>query len=177
MAHRYPPLATSKTQMLAQLGLYGSHGEEIYKLMLVSIHLNNRRGSSFSRVIQAEAARGRDRVSMDRSNCTEHSQNALIQPPYKWDQLQETARHRETLRIAAEASPHTKPYFQIGHYESAEPENWVAKWFMWHCFRYRDNRHNKETADQGQGQYQGGKMPARQKRGVEKPRRVQTDVV
>jgi hypothetical protein len=45
------------------------------------------------------------------------------------------------LNIVARAGPYTRYYFQMGSYNTAvAQENWVAAWFLWHSFRYRDNR-------------------------------------
>ncbi|KAF1952519.1 hypothetical protein CC80DRAFT_377541, partial [Byssothecium circinans] len=67
--------------------------------------------------------------------------NQRPQTPYKWDELQETARHAEILNIVATAGRYTRPYYAMGRYvRGSEQENWVAQWFLWHCFRYRDNR-------------------------------------
>lgn len=63
--------------------------------------------------------------------------------PYRWDYLQETAKHAEVLRMVRDASPETQHYYRLGrHMEGNNEENWVARWFLWHAFRYRDNRPN-----------------------------------
>ena len=49
--------------------------------------------------------------------------------------------HRETLYIYQTARPETKACYALGHYvEGGTEENWIIKWFLWHVFRYRDNR-------------------------------------
>ncbi|KAF1977496.1 hypothetical protein BU23DRAFT_412614, partial [Bimuria novae-zelandiae CBS 107.79] len=63
-----------------------------------------------------------------------------VQPPYRWDDLQETARHKEVFTIVNTASVLTRPYYARGRWMSAVEENWVAMWFLWHSFRFRDNR-------------------------------------
>jgi hypothetical protein len=58
--------------------------------------------------------------------------------PYKWDELSETAKHREILTIVHNATTHTRPYYAMGRYQtSVNEENWVARWYLWHTFRYR----------------------------------------
>ena len=74
-----------------------------------------------------------------------------VQQPYKWDQLSETAKHREILNIYARASPRARRYYEKAH--SRNPvrqgewveENWAIRWYIWHSFRYRDNRDNRAT--------------------------------
>ena len=151
-------MSASKANVLERLGLSGSYGESVYRLMLVRIHATVHERLSLP-TIKDEAGRGRDRVSSDFNNLTSHSQSSpMIQPPYKWDQLTETARHREILNIAARASDYTKPYFQKGSYRtSVAEENWVAQWFMWHCFRYRDNRPRGAGSNLGLQGSQGGR--------------------
>lgn len=64
-----------------------------------------------------------------------------IHPPYTWDNLQETARHRTILEIYRHARPETRTVYDLGHYtQGPNEENWIIKWMLWHVFRYRDNR-------------------------------------
>ncbi|KAF2678308.1 hypothetical protein K458DRAFT_348798 [Lentithecium fluviatile CBS 122367] len=138
-------MSASKTDVLTRLGLSGSHGEGIYKLML------------------EEAAKGRDRLSYNPANLTNHSKaDPMVQPPYKWDELNETARHNEVLNIAAQAGSYTRTYFQLGRYTTpVAEENWVAQWFLWHCFRYRDNRPRAAAAAGERGNSNGGNADGR----------------
>lgn len=117
-------MSESKAVLMTRLGLAGTEGEQIYKLLL------------------EEASNGRDRLSKDPRNLTAYSksQNPPAKPPYKWDELSETARHNEILLIVRNAGYRTQPYYAMGSYRRATEENWVAQWFLWHCFRYRDNR-------------------------------------
>jgi hypothetical protein len=58
--------------------------------------------------------------------------------PYKWDEISETAKHREILTLANTAGPDTRYYYDLGRYTtSVNEENWVARWYLWHSFRYR----------------------------------------
>ncbi|KAF3050315.1 hypothetical protein E8E11_001007 [Didymella keratinophila] len=94
---------------------------------------------------QGEAQAARDRLSRDPQNLTDHSRNdASITVPYKWDEISETAKHAEILIIVANAGPQTRPYYGMGRYmTNVNEENWVARWYLWHSFRYRDNRDNR----------------------------------
>lgn len=131
-----PPLSQSseKSVIFARLGLT----DHIYRLML------------------DEAAIGKDRLSKNPRNLTPQSlADPRVQQPYKWDQLSETAKHQEILQIANRASAYTRPYFDRGRYHTqVTEENWVVRWFLWHSFRYRDNRDTKAQASGGnQGAY------------------------
>lgn len=59
-------------------------------------------------------------------------------PPYKWDEICETAKHREILTVVYNPTPETAPYYAAGRYvTNVSEENWVARWYLWHSFRYR----------------------------------------
>ncbi|KAK7178468.1 hypothetical protein PSPO01_15487 [Paraphaeosphaeria sporulosa] len=143
--------SNTKTALVERLGLYGAEGEQIYALL----HIQN------------EASIGRDRLSHDYNSLTNYSRQKGVRAPYKWDDLQETARHKETMNIARTASAYTRPYYQMGQWMSAVEENWVAEWFLWHSFRYRDNRNYETCAEhlvgghttEGGGSGHGGKLP------------------
>lgn len=96
--------------------------------------------------------------------------------PYKWDEISETAKHYEILTVVNNAGQQTRPYYVMGRYvTNVNEENWVARWYLWHSFRYRsvvpfrfrgnsltgssrDNRDNRTrgTANSGHQAY-GGK--------------------
>ncbi|KAH7135956.1 hypothetical protein B0J11DRAFT_576511 [Dendryphion nanum] len=89
----------------------------------------------------AEASAGRDRLSNDPSNLAPHLQgNPNIRAPYRWDEISETEKHREILRIVHTAEKGPKYFYDKGKYFDTVEENWVVRWFLWHSFRYRDNR-------------------------------------
>lgn len=61
-----------------------------------------------------------------------------MRAPYKWDEISETAKHFEILTVVNNAGPHTRPYYNLGRYvTNVNEENWVARWYLWHSFRYR----------------------------------------
>ncbi|KAF2449286.1 hypothetical protein P171DRAFT_189453 [Karstenula rhodostoma CBS 690.94] len=129
------PFAKSspKTALIQRLGLYGYEGDRIYLLLY------------------NEAIYGRDRLSGDYNSLTKYSKKHGVRAPYKWDDLSETARHKEILNIVRTASVCTRPYYQMGRWMTAEEENWVAEWFLWHSFRFRDNRNNQAAAQHSTG--------------------------
>ncbi|KAJ8111636.1 hypothetical protein OPT61_g5818 [Boeremia exigua] len=119
------PLAQSadKSILFARLGL----NEQVHKLLL------------------GEAQVARDRLSRDERNLTDQSRaDPSVTAPYKWDEISETAKHVEILTLVNNAGPHTRPYYEMGRYmTNVNEENWVARWYLWHSFRYRDNRDNR----------------------------------
>lgn len=58
--------------------------------------------------------------------------------PYRWDEISETAKHSYVLMVVRDACAETRPYYYMGYYRTAvAEENWVARWYLWHSFRYR----------------------------------------
>jgi hypothetical protein len=78
-------------------------------------------------------------LSRNSLNLTDQSkENPAVRPPYKWDEISETAKHYEILTVVNNAGPHTRPYYNLGYYRTnVNEENWVARWYLWHSFRYR----------------------------------------
>jgi hypothetical protein len=89
--------------------------------------------------LQGEAQAARDRLSRDERNLTEQSRaNPSVTAPFKWDEISETAKHTEILTIVNNAGPQTRSYYEVGRYlTNVNEENWVARWYLWHSFRYR----------------------------------------
>ncbi|KAF2178356.1 hypothetical protein K469DRAFT_600197 [Zopfia rhizophila CBS 207.26] len=109
----------------------------------------NPNDQAIHRLMLEEASRGRDRLSSNNANLTVYSMTVVNPvPPYKWDQLSETAKHREILDIVRAASPQTRRYYDMGRYiTQVNEENWVVRWYLWHSFRYRDNRDNRNRSN------------------------------
>jgi hypothetical protein len=78
-------------------------------------------------------------MSKQPANLTDQSRNdPTVTVPYKWDQISETAKHLMILHTVLNAAPETRPYYQAGRYmTNVNEENWVARWYLWHSFRYR----------------------------------------
>ena len=85
--------------------------------------------------MEHEATQGRDRLS--------EGAMSIAASHLTWDKVGTTAIWKEKLNIVREASPSTKPYYDMGVFYSGQDgqdlDNWVAEWFLWHSFRYRDN--------------------------------------
>ncbi|KAF1845276.1 uncharacterized protein K460DRAFT_405540 [Cucurbitaria berberidis CBS 394.84] len=134
------PLAQSadKQVLFARLGL----NEQIHKLLLL------------------EAQVARDTLSRNPLYLTDQSKaDPNVATPYKWDEISETAKHLEILTVVNNARQETRPYYHLGRYmTNVNEENWVARWYLWHSFRYRDNR-PRSTANNGSEGYGGGQGP------------------
>ncbi|KAH7396707.1 hypothetical protein DE146DRAFT_756413 [Phaeosphaeria sp. MPI-PUGE-AT-0046c] len=137
------PLAQSadKQVLFARLGL----NEQIHKILL------------------QEAQQARDSLSRNPINLTDQSRaNPSTRTPYKWDEISETAKHREILTLVNNARPPTNYYYAMGRYQTnVAEENWVARWYLWHSFRYRDNRDTRSRTATGNGGSGHGRDPPR----------------
>ena len=66
---------------------------------------------------------------------------AFPEQPYQWDHISEAAKRRQMQIVVHDANPITKVYYKAGEYNSnAGEENWVFRWYLWHSFRFRDNK-------------------------------------
>lgn len=65
-----------------------------------------------------------------------------MEVPYKWNELSETAKHREIIYFSWTGFHQTQPYYDKGHFQQGPDEdNAVMRWYLWHSFRSRDNRY------------------------------------
>ena len=89
--------------------------------------------------VQKEAEVARDALSSNPYNLTDQSKtDPSVCEPYRWDEISETAKHTYVLMVVRDACPETRPYYYMGCYRTAvNEENWVARWYLWHSFRYR----------------------------------------
>ena len=82
--------------------------------------------------------------------------------PYKWDELSETAKQREIVHLFYPSNYPVRRFYQMGQQwtqlaqGTTQEDNWVVRWFLWHSFRYRDNRDNRTTNSTAGGHGQGG---------------------
>jgi len=97
--------------------------------------------------LQDEAAAGRQRISQSAENLNlQYRHDPDVSPPYTYNQITETARHREILTIYRNASPETGSFYERGQFfEGANEENWIIRWCLYHSFRYTDNRNRTRS--------------------------------
>ncbi|KAF2116391.1 hypothetical protein BDV96DRAFT_51474 [Lophiotrema nucula] len=129
MSSRRPPKSAPRKQLYDYLpGLTDAHYNELLK----------------------DANEARDRLSWNPANLTQVSSRDRVLGPYKWDQISATAKHNEMLAMAKTTNPVTIRYYYMGRYSTTVvEENWVAEWFLWHSFRYRDNRPDNNQGNGG----------------------------
>ncbi|KAJ4286500.1 hypothetical protein N0V90_013200 [Kalmusia sp. IMI 367209] len=115
--------SNSKASLMRELDLSGVEGERIYNLL------------------KKDAECGRDGLSHNFEALTDLSKLRNVLMPFRWDDLQETYRYNERMAMVQRATCETQAYYQQGVWEtSVLQDNWVADWFLWHSFRFRDNR-------------------------------------
>lgn len=81
-----------------------------------------------------------------KSNCTRD-------PPYDWSDITELSKEQAMIRLAQSGDAHTSAYWAMGNERTADGcPNWIARWFLYHKFRYRDGRNRgKESKSQKSG--------------------------
>ncbi|KAH6673118.1 hypothetical protein B0J14DRAFT_461238, partial [Halenospora varia] len=60
-------------------------------------------------------------------------------PPYDWSDIVEKSKDEAMRRIAESGDEYTTYYWKLGE-PAGDCPNWVARWFLYHKFRYRDGR-------------------------------------
>jgi hypothetical protein len=76
--------------------------------------------------------------------------NCKRKPPYDWSDIVENSKDEAMRRIAQSGNEHTSHYWNLGKQDSSEScPNWIARWFLYHKFRYRDGRNRNVRADEG----------------------------
>jgi len=97
----------------------------------------------------AEMARQVDHVyhwlTSDRKHLKE---NCKRKPPYDWSDFVEKAKDKAMEKIARSGDPHLRFYWDLAAPGDSDCPNWIARWFLYHKFRYRDGRNrNLSKAD------------------------------
>ncbi|KAH9217137.1 hypothetical protein DL95DRAFT_295787 [Leptodontidium sp. 2 PMI_412] len=74
-------------------------------------------------------------------------ENGKRKAPYDWSDVQERAKDDAMAMIAQGGDQFTEYFWGLGVAEDNNP-NWVAKWFLYHKFRYRDGRNRTQRSGQ-----------------------------
>ncbi|CZR58297.1 uncharacterized protein PAC_08189 [Phialocephala subalpina] len=74
--------------------------------------------------------------------------NCKRKPPYDWSDIQEKSKDEAMKAIANGGDQYTDYYWRLAG-ESDGCPNWIARWFLYHKFRYRDGR-NRTHAKGGE---------------------------
>lgn len=70
--------------------------------------------------------------------------NCKRKPPYDWSDIVEKSKDEAMARIAQSSDPHTSYYWNLA-VPTEDCPNWIARWFLYHKFRYRDGRNRNPT--------------------------------
>jgi len=70
--------------------------------------------------------------------------NCKRRPPYDWSDIVEKSKDDAMRLIAAGGTPHTSYYWNLAA-ETDDCPNWIARWFLYHKFRYRDGRNRNQV--------------------------------
>ncbi|KAH8600908.1 hypothetical protein B0O99DRAFT_681765 [Bisporella sp. PMI_857] len=73
------------------------------------------------------------------SNKHNLKKNCKRKPPYDWSDIVEKAKDRAMEAIAQNGDTYTTYYWNLA-VPTEDCPNWIARWFLYHKFRYRDGR-------------------------------------
>jgi len=79
-------------------------------------------------------------------------ENCKRKPPFDWSDIKEGSKDEAMRRIAQSGNPHTQWYWDLATATDDCP-NWIARWFLYHKFRYRDGRNRNPTKSAGSGKH------------------------
>ncbi|CAG8958277.1 hypothetical protein HYFRA_00000632 [Hymenoscyphus fraxineus] len=74
--------------------------------------------------------------------------NCSRRPPYDWSDIREKSKNEAYERIAQSGDAHTSYYWNLAA-PTEDCSNWIARWFLYHKFRYRDGRNRNSAKDDG----------------------------
>ncbi|KAF7863990.1 hypothetical protein EAF04_006955 [Stromatinia cepivora] len=72
--------------------------------------------------------------------------NCKGKPPYDWSDIVERSKDEAMRLIVQNGTDQTAYYWSLARPTSDCP-NWIARWFLYHKFRYRDGRNRNIKAD------------------------------
>ena len=78
--------------------------------------------------------------------------NCKRKPPFDWSDIKEGWKDEAYKRIAQSGNPHTEWYWALAA-PTNDCSNWIARWFLYHKFRYRDGRNRNPTKSSGSGKH------------------------
>ncbi|RDW68266.1 hypothetical protein BP5796_08923 [Coleophoma crateriformis] len=88
-----------------------------------------------------EAGRAYKWVTSDTRHLKKHCKRI---PPYDWCDILEKSKDEAIERIAKGGDSHTSYYWRLAA-STEDCPNWIARWFLYHKFRYRDGRNRNAT--------------------------------
>jgi hypothetical protein len=79
-------------------------------------------------------------------------ENCKRKPPYDWSDILEKSKDEAMARIAQSGNPHTQWYWNLA-VPTSDCKNWIARWFLYHKFRYRDGRNRNPAKSSSSGKH------------------------
>jgi hypothetical protein len=75
--------------------------------------------------------------------------NCKRKPPYDWSDIRESSKDDAMREIAQGGDQYTGYYWRLA-LPTEDCPNWIARWFLYHKFRYRDgrNRTHQKTSEE-----------------------------
>ncbi|KAH8591580.1 hypothetical protein B0O99DRAFT_266889 [Bisporella sp. PMI_857] len=73
------------------------------------------------------------------TNKSHLKENGKRHPPYDWSDFAERPKDEAMYYISQSSNPETAYYWNLAVPTENCP-NWIARWFLYHKFRYRDRR-------------------------------------
>jgi hypothetical protein len=89
--------------------------------------------------------------------------NSRRKPPYDWSDIVEKAKDKAMQKIASSGDAHIRFYWDLA-VPTPECPNWIARWFLYHKFRYRDRR-NRNPGSRTEGSSRSSKKLSHGKKG------------
>lgn len=81
-----------------------------------------------------------------------------MKPPYDWSDITEKAKYEAMEKLAKSGDAQTSNYWNIAASSTSDNcPNWIARWFLYHKFRYRDGRNKGRDGDRGSSSRQSTK--------------------
>ncbi|KAH8819940.1 hypothetical protein F5884DRAFT_661813 [Xylogone sp. PMI_703] len=75
---------------------------------------------------------------------THLKKNCKRKPPYDWNDIAEKSKDEAIIRIAQGGNEYTSYYWNLAT-PTPDCPNWIARWFLYHKFRYRDGRNKGKS--------------------------------
>ncbi|QSZ37566.1 hypothetical protein DSL72_008664 [Monilinia vaccinii-corymbosi] len=72
--------------------------------------------------------------------------NCKGNPPYDWSDIVEKSKDEAMNLIVQNGTPETAYYWNLAG-PTQDCPNWIARWFLYHKFRYRDGRNRNTRTD------------------------------
>jgi hypothetical protein len=79
-------------------------------------------------------------------------ENCKRKPPYDWSDIQEKSKDEAMMLIAQSGNNQTKYYWDLAA-PTPDCPNWIARWFLYHKFRYRDGRNRNPAKSSGSSKH------------------------